>query len=299
MIEDPNSIIITDKQREIVQSREQDFPYTAIEARLELYPGKSTSWHWHDHFEFGIVKSGALELFTQQGSVRIRPGQGYFLNSKVLHMNRAAQPEGCVCLHAQLFARELLSGTGLVSRRYVAPVENCVGLELVLLNEDDEASREIMAEINAAFDAAEGDEPGYELFVCAHLSAAWGRMFRMMEPAIREESGVSRENAVRAKQMLSFIHEKYQNPITVAEIAGAAGICERECFRCFSDILDATPMEYLNRHRIGMACRALVETSDSIGRIAEDCGFSNSSYFGKVFRAMMGMSPGSYRRAHT
>lgn len=299
MIEDPNRIIITDKQREIVQSREQDFPYTAMEARLELYPGKSTSWHWHDHFEFGVVKSGVLELCTQQGSVCIHPGQGYFLNSKVLHMNRAAQREGCVCLHAQLFARELLSGTGLVSRRYVAPVERCVGLELVLLDERDEQSRQIMAEINAAFDAAEGDAQGYELFVCAHLSAAWGRLFRMVEPTIREGKGVSHENAARAKQMLSFIHENYQHAITVAEIAAAAGICERECFRCFSDILDTTPMEYLSRHRIGMACRALVETPDSIGRIAENCGFSNSSYFGKVFHGMMGMSPSSYRRSHT
>ena len=152
MIEDPNSIIITDKKREIVQSREKDFPYSAIEARLELYPGKSTSWHWHDHFEFGIVKSGALEMYTQQGCVRIYPGQGYFLNSKVLHLNRVAQPEDCVCLHAQLFSRELLSGTGLVSRKYVAPVENCVGLEMILLDESNAQEREIMQEINAAYD---------------------------------------------------------------------------------------------------------------------------------------------------
>lgn len=299
MIEDPNSIIITDKKREIVQSREKDFPYTAIEARLELYPGKSTSWHWHDHFEFGIVKSGVLEMYTQQGCVCIYPGQGYFLNSKVLHLNRVAQPEDCVCLHAQLFSRELLSGTGLVSRKYVAPVENCIGLEMLLLDEKNPREREIMKEINAAFEITEEDEPGYELFVCAHLSSAWGKLFRLMEPAIREERGRSRENAARAKQMLSFIHENYRRQITVAEIAAQAGICERECFRCFSDVLDTTPMEYLGRYRIGMACRELAESINSIGRIAEECGFSNSSYFGKAFRNVMGCSPSQYRKAHT
>jgi len=299
MIEDPNSIVITDQRREIVLSREQDFPYTAMEARLELYPGKCTPWHWHDHFEFGIVKSGALELCTQQGSVQLYPGQGYFLNSKVLHMNRAVQTEGHVCLHAQLFSRELLAGTGLISRRYVAPVESCVALERILLNEEDAQACGIMDEINAAFAAAEGDAPGYELFVCAHLSAAWGKLFHMMEPAIREEKGLSRENAARAKQMLSFIHENYGRSITVADIAAAAGICERECFRCFSETLDTAPMEYLNRHRIGTACRALTETTDSVGKIAEECGFSSSGYFGKVFRSMMGCSPSQYRRVHT
>lgn len=299
MIVDPNRIIVTDNMREIVQSREADFPYTAMEARLELYPGKSTYWHWHDHFEFGVVQSGVLELCTQQGSTRLYPGEGYFLNSKVLHLCRAAETEGHACIHAQLFARELLSGTGLVSRRYVASVENCVTLELLLLRPENPEHRQIMDEINAAFAAAEGDLPGYELFVCAHLTGAWGKLFRLMESAIRDERGVPREDAVRAKAMLSFIYENYSRPITVAEIAAAAGICERECFRCFSDILDTTPMEYLSRHRIGMACRALAETAESIGQIAENCGFSNSSYFGKVFRRLMHCSPGAYRKNHT
>ena len=298
MIEDPNSIIITDKMREIVQAREQDFPYTAMEAKMELYPGKSTSWHWHDHFEVCVVQSGVLELCTQQGSVRLRPGEGYFLNSKVLHLCRAAQPEGHACIHTQLFARELLSGTGFISRRYVASVENCVGLEMLRLDPENAEHRAIMDEIDAAFLAAEGDEAGYELFVCGHLTQAWGKLFRLMAPAIRDERGFPREDAVRAKAMLSFIYENYQNPVSVAEIAASAGICERECFRCFSDMLDTTPMEYLNRHRIGMACRALAEGTAAIGQIAEDCGFSNSSYFGKVFRQMMGCTPGQYRRSH-
>ena len=296
MIQVPNSITITDKQREIVQNHEQDFPYTAMEARMELFPGKCTAWHWHDHFEVGIVKSGVLELYTQRGSVRIYPGQGYFLNSKTLHMNKAAQPEGCVCLHAQLFARELLAGTGLISRRYVVPVENCTGLEMLLLDERDDRAGEVIAELNSAFAAAESDTSGHELLVCAHLSLAWCKLFHLMEPVIRNEHGFSRENTARAKQMLSFIHENYQQQITISEIASAAMICERECFRCFSETLDTTPMKYLNRYRVATACRLLAETTDSISGIAEKCGFSNSSYFGKIFRNMIGCSPCEYRR---
>ena len=155
-----------------------------------------------------------------------------------------------------------------------------------------------MDDINAAFAAAEGDDPGYELFVCAHLTGAWGKLFRMAEPMIRVERGMPREDAVRAKQMLGFIHENYARPVTVNQIAASAGICERECFRCFADILDTTPMEYLNRHRIAIASRALAETTESIGQIAENCGFSNSSYFGKVFRRLMNCTPGQYRRDH-
>ena len=80
------------------------------------------------------------------------------------------------------------------------------------------------------------------------------------------------------------------------QIAAAAGICERECFRCFSDIMNTTPMEYLNRHRIVTAARMLAEGGHSVGEIAEACGFSTSSYFGKVFRQKMGCTPSEYRR---
>ena len=120
----------------------------------------------------------------------------------------------------------------------------------------------------------------------------------MMRPELEKAGSKPREDTVRAKQMLRFIYDHYARNISVAEIAAAAGICERECFRCFSDILGTTPMEYLNRHRVANAARALAGTSSSVAQIAEECGFSNSSYFGKVFRRMLGCTPGQYRRNH-
>lgn len=53
--------------------------------------------------------------------------------------------------------------------------------------------------------------------------------------------------------------------------------------------------EYLNRIRI-QAAQELIRTSDlPIGRIAEEVGFANQSYFGKVFKKQTGSSPQLYR----
>lgn len=294
MILYPNSIMMTDRHREIVQSQEKDFPYTAMEASLNLYAGKSTPWHWHDHFEMAIVLYGRVEVFSQQGSVILHPGEGYFLNANVLHMSRAVDQNAC--LRAQLFTRELISGTGLVTRRYISTVENCPNIVMQILKPENPAHRDILNEFSAAFVAAEGDVSGHEILICAHIAAAWGGLFRQLEDKILNSHGAPREDVLRAKAMLNYIHENYVHPVSVRQIASAAGICERECFRCFAEILDTTPMICLNRHRIGIAARALAETSLPIARIAEDCGFSSSGYFGKVFRQMMGCTPSEYRK---
>ena len=57
-----------------------------------------------------------------------------------------------------------------------------------------------------------------------------------------------------------------------------------------------TPVEYLTRHRVDAAARLLQESAMSAGEIAASCGFTDASYFGKVFRREFGCTPGQYRR---
>lgn len=299
MVEYPNSVVMTEQHMEIVQNREMDFPYVAMEADLHRYAGNGTPWHWHDHFEIGVVYRGELELCTQQGRMILKAGEGYFLNANVLHLCRAVEGTKEACIHTQLFTRQILSGTGLIGRRYIATVENCVALECVPLYPDCNEHLSILGEINRAFEAAEEDAHGYEIFVSAHLCAAWGGIYRLMKPEIEKAQGQPREDAVRAKTMLSFIYENYMNPISVKQISAAAGICERECFRCFDEVLGTTPLNYLNKHRVSVASRMLVETGNTVSEVAENCGFSNSSYFGKVFHRLMGCSPGEYRKKNS
>ncbi len=39
----------------------------------------------------------------------------------------------------------------------------------------------------------------------------------------------------------------------------------------------------------------LTETDRTIAQIAQDCGFSQQSYYAKKFREQTGMTPGQYR----
>lgn len=81
-----------------------------------------------------------------------------------------------------------------------------------------------------------------------------------------------------------------------AELAAAAYLSERECFRIFHDCLHMTPVEYIKTYRLQMACRMLAGGQKSVTDVSHACGLGSSSYFGKVFREYVHCSPSEYRQ---
>ena len=57
-----------------------------------------------------------------------------------------------------------------------------------------------------------------------------------------------------------------------------------------------TVRDYMIRKRVERACELLKSGNDDIQDISEKVGFSSRSYFGEVFRQIMGISPGEYRK---
>ncbi len=69
--------------------------------------------------------------------------------------------------------------------------------------------------------------------------------------------------------------------------------------RCFAEEMGETPLEYMTRLRIERAKGLLVQKNFiSVEAVAEQCGFSDSFYFSKVFKKHTGSSPTAYRKDH-
>lgn len=69
--------------------------------------------------------------------------------------------------------------------------------------------------------------------------------------------------------------------------------------RVFRTVTGFSVVEYVTFIRVRKAQSLLRETGLSVTEIAEQCGFSNITYFEKVFRTATGVSPGKYRRKDT
>jgi len=296
MIYHPNAVATTERLREISYGEQQDFPYIGILSDLDCYADRCSSWHWHEYFEFATVHGGTMELCTQRQMLLIRDGEGYFVNSNVLHLCRVADGSDRAQLRVHQFDGRLVGGADRVFRSYVQPVQNCGALDALKLSPQSPEQERILEELNAAFREAEQEPAGFELSISIRLMQAWRELYAHVSPVLRDAQQVSSVDVSRIKQMLAYIHTHFAETITVAMIAEAANICVRESHRCFRQVLGTTPVLYLMRHRVNAAARQLIETDRSITDIASGCGFSTPSYFCKVFHDIMGQSPREFRR---
>ena len=97
---------------------------------------------------------------------------------------------------------------------------------------------------------------------------------------------------------IRYMETHYKEDIKLAELAGEVHMSVNYFSSYFSQTMDCTVFEYLNRIRLRKASTLLVTTSNSILSIAMESGFENISYFNRVFKKAFGVSPGTYRKRH-
>ena len=296
MIYHPTELMLDDRQREKLQGYDPGFPYTAIDCRFDGYSGPCVDWHWHATLEINVCASGALKTSTQRGEYIVREGDAVLVNANVLHRNEAYEGAPGVRVQTHMFDRSLVAAAELPQRRYVAPVVECTLLDALPLFRENAEHRAVLEALDRAFEAASEEKDGYELEICGLLNRAWQGVYAQALPVIGARQPLPRMETARLKQMLGFIREHFAEDISPADIAAAAGVCERECFRCFKQELGTTPLSSLTDFRVRKAAELLRETDRSVTDIAAACGFATSSYFGKVFRRRMNLSPLAYRR---
>ena len=92
-----------------------------------------------------------------------------------------------------------------------------------------------------------------------------------------------------------YIRENYAAPITLDMLAQHCEINKHYLCRLFQRSEQTSPLAYLKDRRIEAALTMLRTTELPISVIGQKCGFESPSYFGKVFRQYMSMSPTDYR----
>ena len=103
---------------------------------------------------------------------------------------------------------------------------------------------------------------------------------------------------IRIQQMIQYIQKHFSEMITLEDLAASANISRSEAGRCFQKYYADTPMSYLIRYRLQQAQKFLLTSTLSVKEISCQCGFSDSSYFVKIFRKHMKRTPAEYRRVY-
>ena len=92
-----------------------------------------------------------------------------------------------------------------------------------------------------------------------------------------------------------FMQDNAKTPLSLAQIAAAAGRHEIHLAREFRRYFGASVGEYLRRLRIEQAAHLLQRSKLTLTEIAFECGFSSHSHLCRIFLAHHGMTPSQYR----
>lgn len=95
----------------------------------------------------------------------------------------------------------------------------------------------------------------------------------------------------------AYLDEHFQQPISLAGLAGVANLSVRQLSDLFRQQVGMTPQQYLTEKRMQRAWQLLETSTQSIQGIAEQVGYTSLAAFSDRFRKHFGRSPRYFRQS--
>ena len=103
------------------------------------------------------------------------------------------------------------------------------------------------------------------------------------------------EDEMFMQRAMKFIEEHIGDAdINIGDMADATATSLSGLNRKMKSLLGVTPLDFIREARIRKACQMLKDGA-SVNDVAYSCGFSDPKYFGKCFKADMGMTPTEFQ----
>lgn len=288
-------ILTTDDLRETKQHGQPDFPLQYYLDDTRDFYNNRVDWHWHNEFEIVAVSEGEVICHVGQESFRLKDGEAVFINSKVLHQftsdDYGVMPN--IVFSPTFIAPEQTA----IYEKFIAPIEKST-MEYLIFRKDNKWQSGVLELLNALFQCMSAGEFN-ELQVRNFLSEAWLIITEHIQRSLEENKHRNDNNSSsnRVKLMIQYIRAHYMEEISLEDIAVSANISKNTAMRYFGANIGISPVDYLIQYRIGISCKLLKETSDKISNIADCVGYENTSYFCRLFRKYVGVSPKKYRES--
>jgi AraC-like DNA-binding protein/quercetin dioxygenase-like cupin family protein len=222
-----------------------------------------------------ISKGKGIFQSTQSGLISINAGDALLLFPGEWNRYRPDPEVGWTEYWMRFngeYASKLMSELFPPSRRPILRI----GHNEVLLQLLSTLTRTVHTNSNPLLTAAQGIQ------VLAHLIA----------PTQRPRGRYTK----RIELALCHISEHAAQSMDLEVLARKLGLSYSVFYRQFHKVTKMSPTQYQLMVRLSKAKKLLCETTLGIGKIAERVGFECPYYFGRIFKAKTGMTPGEYRQ---
>ena len=101
---------------------------------------------------------------------------------------------------------------------------------------------------------------------------------------------------IHIEKMKEYIRNHYREDLKLMDLARQFGFSYCYISTYFKENMPEGFSGYLNKIRIGKARSMLLHTTKSIAEVGSEVGYTDQSYFCRVFKKTTGVTPGRYRR---
>ena len=160
----------------------------------------------------------------------------------------------------------------------------------------------VLANLQACLRESSDQQDGWKTVTRARflvLLVALARAWSHQRTTPGSGTGTTADSASGQAQAVAaavgFMEEHYGQELSLRAIADQALLSPHHFSEVFKRHCGMPPWDFLLHLRLQRAKDLLTTTSDSVTRIALEVGFSDSSYFARVFKAQTGMTPRAWR----
>lgn len=257
-------------------------------------------WHNHAELEFLHIINGSGTRFIGDSIEAFSSGDMVLVGSHLPHVWRSDKiyyeeiPELQVELTLTQFTKDFVG-----KEFFSLPEMNCIQ-ELL-----DDASqglqilgktRELISNRLIRLNELEGGEKLMEFIQMLYLISK-SKEYRKLS-SIGFMDSYQSKGATRINKVHDFVMNNFMEEISLKEAADVANMNETAFCRYFKSATLKTFTQFLNEVRIGYACKLLLSEDLNISGIGYECGFKNISYFNRVFKNKLSLTPQQYQRKH-
>lgn len=237
--------------------------------------------HYHNAYEIMIMEKGERDILYGNKIYSVSGRDVVIIRPDAVHRNAGGTA----------FSRTVIYFTDKYIDMYFGGAArkqllSCFERECVSLNDEEYAC--IMRNTKRIFEEYERADN--------YIYISLAIILRVLRGA--NEYSADRKNNSKNLMLIKamrFIEDNYMSIENISDISDSLHITKQYLCRLMKKGTGLTVTRYLNSVRIRRACEMLVSGEKTVTEICYECGFNSSTYFCKIFKQIMNMTPIEYR----
>lgn len=254
--------------------------------------GGFTNWHYHKQLELLLIMEGQLEVYLEEDSYQLDPGEVIIIGDSELHRDRSNKVLDYIVLQFDL--EQFFDHSSIPYMRYFSETHTPLSKANYIFRENEEIKKQTAACIEGILEEVKRKDTGYELAVSILIK----QILLLLLRGDTRKMLVEQDNfeKIRLKPVLDYVENHLNDRIQVEEVCKIANMSYYYFVKYFKKTIGLSFTEYVNYRKVKWAERILLTKDLSISEVGEKIGMPNMAHFYKMFKKYNDCSPKQFQR---